>query len=227
MGLRRELIVGALIPVLASGLVASAGSVAQAGAATVVRGKPAGVAGLRGALNEVAAGPGGTAWAVGSAGVCRPKTIIMRWNGKAWTTVPTPAGAGRGELFGTAVTSARNAWAAGYSGSLLGARRSLLLHWNGTAWSRVVPPGAEGGVSLVGVAATSARHAWTVGYTGRGRVFILDWNGRSWRRMRVASPWHDAALIGVAATSARNVWAVGVILGNSLTPLILHWNGTA
>ncbi len=223
MRLRRVLMVVLGLTVLAGGLLTLA-SAAQAGPATVVRGQPTR---LHGALYQVAAGPAGTAWAVGSTGVCQPKTLIARWNGTAWTVVPTPAGTRRGQLYSTAVTSARNAWAVGYSGSLLNPHRSLLLHWNGTAWTRAVTPSAEGGVSLVGVTATSATHAWAVGDTGHGRVFILDWNGRVWQRMHVPAPWRNAALTDVAATSARNVWAVGAIVSKSGAALILHWNGTA
>src|SRR5580692_7024221 len=102
--------VAPLLPVLAGGLVASAGAAAQAGSAAVARARPAGLAGSRGALYSVGALPGGAAWAVGSAGVCHPKTLIARRNGAAWTAVPVPAGARRGQLFGTAVTSADNAW---------------------------------------------------------------------------------------------------------------------
>jgi hypothetical protein len=228
--MRRALTAVPVSVVLAAVIASSVPAVAQAGRAGVAQGAPARLAGsfAKGAtLDRVAALPGGMAWAVGSTGVCHPKTLIARWNGTAWRVVPSPPGTRSGQLYDTAVTSARNAWAVGYSGSLLGARRSLLLHWDGTAWTQVESPGAEGGASLVGVAATSARHAWAVGYTGRGKIFILRWNGQAWRRVHIRGPRGDVALFDVAATSARDVWAVGMAPGRPFAALILHWDGTA
>jgi hypothetical protein len=45
---------------------------------------------------------------------------------------PTPGGGTN--LRGVVATSARNAWAAGYSGSGIGPTKPLILRWNGTAW---------------------------------------------------------------------------------------------
>ena len=45
------------------------------------------------------------------------RTLILHWNGKSWTQVPSPnpGGPSHGNLlFGVTATSARNAWAVGY-----------------------------------------------------------------------------------------------------------------
>jgi len=70
----------------------------------------------RGTLLDVAAGPAGSAWAVGHTGsICNPRALILRWTGTAWKRMPGPRPAGSG-LDGVAVGSARSAWAVGYTG---------------------------------------------------------------------------------------------------------------
>jgi hypothetical protein len=71
--------------------------------------------------------PGGTPWAAGSAGSA---TLIMRWNGKAWTRVASPSPGSPDGLDGLGFASARDGWAVGSSGS-----DTVILHWNGSAWS--------------------------------------------------------------------------------------------
>lgn len=227
--MRHVLVAVAAVPVMAMVLVLSVCVVALAGPAGVERAGfsgPAGSFAARGVLNDVAALSAQSAWAVGRVGLCQPRSLIARWNGRQWEDVAVPAGARRGWLNGVAVTSPRNAWAVGFSGPLDGSRRSLLLHWDGTAWRLMAHPGATGGVSLAGVAATSARHAWAVGYTGRGKIYILRSDGRLWWRVHVHSPTGAVVLDGIAATSARNVWVVGMTSAGLGTGLIMHWNGS-
>ena len=80
---------------------------------------------------------------------------MLHWNGKAWTRVPSPNPPGGGTLTGVAATSARSAWAVGFSQG----GGTLILGWNGTAWKRVPSPNPTAGI-LEGVAAASARSAW-------------------------------------------------------------------
>ena len=64
----------------------------------------------------MAVAPDGTAWAVGysdSSGVI--SALILRWNGTAWTTVPSPSPTGS-YLSSVAVSLAGTAWAVGYTG---------------------------------------------------------------------------------------------------------------
>jgi hypothetical protein len=107
-------------------------------------------------------------------------TLIEHWNGSAWkrVTSPSPAG-GNGYLIGVAATSARNAWAVGWSGGTA----TLIEHWNGSRWQRVRSPSPPGGDDyLDAVAATSARSAWAVGYlnSARSGSLLEHWNGRTW-----------------------------------------------
>jgi hypothetical protein len=57
------------------------------------------------------------------------KTLIVHWNGTAWTRQPSPTPGPLSQLFGVAATSTGNAWAAGADEN-----GSILQHWNGTTW---------------------------------------------------------------------------------------------
>jgi hypothetical protein len=68
------------------------------------------------------------AWAVGY--TCTGfRILIVHWNGMAWSRQPSPTPGPVSQLFGVAVTSTRNAWAAGAHEN-----GSILQHWNGTTW---------------------------------------------------------------------------------------------
>ena len=201
-----------------------------AGAAQTGSSRPASFT-TSGRLLAVAATSARNAWAVGLDGT---QTLIVRWNGRAWTRALNSRG---GFLYGVAATSARNAWAVG--GTDWFRPQTLIEHWNGKTWKRVASPSPASNSWLSGVAATSPRNAWAVGEIspgpgvppGRGaRTLIEHWNGRTWKRVPSPSPGAAAQLIGVAATSPCNAWAVGWTgtgsePGASAKTLIEHWNG--
>ena len=179
-------------------------------------------------LSGVAVTPAGTAWAVGytdSGGVI--SALILRWNGTAWTTVPSPSPTGS-YLVGVAATPAGTAWAVGYTDNGT-STRTLILRWNGNAWTTVPSPSLAGSW-LWGVAATPAGSAWAVGCTGctgtgsgaGARTLILRWNGTAWTRVPSPDPGPGAELYGVTALSGSDAWAVGIADGKTL---ILRWNG--
>src|SRR6059058_2781047 len=90
-------------------------------------------------LSSVSAVSGSDAWAAGyysnSAGV--RKTLILRWDGTAWTQAPSPSpGSGDSQLRGVSAVSARDAWAVGDAGDGV----PLILRWNGTTWTRMASP---------------------------------------------------------------------------------------
>jgi hypothetical protein len=134
-------------------------------------------------LVGVAATPAGTAWAVGyTDNGTSTRTLILRWNGTAWTTVPSPSLAGSW-LWDVAATPDGSAWAVGCTGCTgTGSgtdARTLILRWNGTAWTRVPSPDPGPGAELYGVTALSGSDAWAVGIAG-GKTLILRWNGQTW-----------------------------------------------
>src|SRR6266700_2423815 len=78
-----------------------AGGVAPFAAATVRTGSPGPAASFStsGELSGVAATSATNAWAIGATGT--GQTLIVHWNGKTWTRVPSPGGA----FHGVAATS--------------------------------------------------------------------------------------------------------------------------
>jgi hypothetical protein len=92
-------------------------------------------------LAGVAAISASNVWTVGTEYVSQgiglpmaPKTLILHWNGKAWTRVPSPNPfcTTCDSLYGVAAASAHSVWAVGTVN--LGAE-VMILHWNGTHWA--------------------------------------------------------------------------------------------
>ena len=181
-------------------------------------------------LNGVSAVSPTLAWAVGSSvnGSLPGRTLVERWNGKAWKVRSSPnVGSSFNSLQGVDGTSATNAWAVGtYLAGVY--RQAMILHWNGKAWKvqKTFAPNATAEALLFQVSATSAKNAWAVG-EANNRTLILHWNGKKWKRQ--ASPnvgSEESGLDAVSAVSATNAWAVGTFReATHLRTLVLHWNG--
>jgi hypothetical protein len=147
-------------------------------------------------LSGVAATSASSAWAVGEGeSGSQVQNFVLRWNGAAWTQVPSPqpgTGSDGNALYAVAATSASNAWAVGYSATGPVAQDTMILRWNGTAWTQVASPSPGGTApydTLYAVAATSAANAWAVGTYNSGTTagtLILHWNGTTWKQ--VTSP---------------------------------------
>jgi hypothetical protein len=133
------------------------------------------VAGNYHPLYGIAAGPGGTAFMVGTNNNRPGPPISARWNGSAWkpVTVSAPNGSG---LNAVAFAPGGSAWAAGVarSGS---STQTLVMRWNGNAWTRVSSPGTR--EELYGLAFSAAGYGWAVGTSGSDTL-VLHWNGRTW-----------------------------------------------
>ena len=147
----------------------------------------------------------------------------------AWRRVPSPRPGLHRLLTDVAATSATNAWAVGFIGSLTTKpAKTLIERWNGTAWRLVPSPTPADGGSLIGVAAGGARSVWAVGFTGSGnspkQSLIEHWHGTRWRRVPSTAP-AGSALIDVAVISERNAWAVGATNSGNGNTVIMHWNG--
>jgi hypothetical protein len=195
------------------------------------------------ALTGVAATAAGDVWVTGwySTDTGSTATLILHWNGKTWTQVPSPspgAATGGTQLLAVSAVSATNAWAAGsyITNSGLGASQSLILHWNGFSWKQVTSPspgGTAGTATPAAVSAVSYADAWVVGdYTtssSYGRSLTLRREGTSWAQVPSPDPsgtTRSTYLSGVAAISLTNAWAVGSYNnGTNSQSLILHWNG--
>jgi hypothetical protein len=231
---------------VAAGQVALAAPHAAAGLAS------ASAADTAGQLHAVAAVSPRDVWAVGCSGSCNgPDSLIMHWNGTAWSKVASPdPGPGLDELTGVSVVSADDVWAVGYdcSKASCGAAENvwdtLILHWNGTKWSTVPSPDPSPTVNeLFGVTAVSADDVWAagsevpdiLGATPMSHTLILHWNGTKWSQVSSPNaPGASNTIYGIAANSATSAWAVGNECDYLACPfpevttdtLILHWNGT-
>jgi hypothetical protein len=130
-------------------------------------------------LNGIAAGPGGTAFIVGTNNDVPGPPISARWNGKAWQKVVV-SGPGRSGLNAVAYAPGGIAWAAG--SYFLGSERTLIMRWTGKAWTRVTSPGT--GKELDGLAFSASGYGWAVGGanspSGSTSTLILHWNGKAW-----------------------------------------------
>lgn len=182
---------------------------------------------IKGGVNIFAgtAGPGGTAWAVGDS--CSSqcalnselgfKTLVLHWDGMAWSRIPSPSPAGGALLYSVSAQPDGTAWAVGCS-PCVNTEKALILHWNGTAWSQVA---YSGNVSPVAVAAGPGGTAWAVGPP------ILRWTGAAWTSVP-APQLGSASLNAVSAAPDGTAWAVGCTscyAGNKQSAVILHWDG--
>jgi hypothetical protein len=159
-------------------------------------------------------------WAVGAAG---GRTLVTHWNGKAWTTVPSPNTNALNTLRGVSALAPNDVWAVGDAiksqSDGVSVSRTLIEHWNGSAWSVVPSPNVgAGGNFLTGVAARATGEVFAVGYyvdvTGEiplQRTLWLRFNGAGWSV--VPSPnsgSSDNSLLGVIAPAgSADAWAWG------------------
>jgi hypothetical protein len=188
-------------------------------------------------LFGVAAVSANDVWAVGrSFDYGAGQTLVVHWNGTAWSVVPAPHPGEYSWLRSVSAVSANDVWAVG-TRYRNGSQVTLVLHWNGTAWS-VVPSPNDGPFTqeLFRVRAVSANDVWAVGYHlavfGFNQVYqttILHWNGTAWSV--VPSPDVNQLsnyLWSVDGTSATDAWAVGFFdTGSDLQTMTQHWDGTA
>jgi hypothetical protein len=197
---------------------------------------------LTNVLNGVSAVSASDAWAVGyyvntsGTGNTVDNTLILHWNGTAWSRVSSPNPGNNNYLWSVSAVSRSVAWAVGCTFAN-GVGHTLILRWTGTAWSQVTSPSPKsGGPCLEGVSAVSGSVAWAAGTetanaAGPGYTLLLRWNGAGWSQ--ATSPRLNLGRnldFAVSAASASDAWAVRDYV-NSATDatdtFILHWNGTA
>jgi hypothetical protein len=132
-------------------------------------------------LEGIAAGPRGTAFAVGDDNNLPGPPISMRWTGKAWQKVPVTVPA-ESQLNAVTFAPGGTAWAAGTVG--FGTADALVVRWSGKAWTRVASPSPGRDVALSGLGFATAGNGWAVGAAGAGSdtstTVILHWNGKTW-----------------------------------------------
>jgi hypothetical protein len=169
-----------------------------------------------------------SAWAVGvTNGSPSSYPLVLRWNGKAWAQVSSPALKDT-DLVSVAVATTSSAWAVGEDEATMSV--PVLEHWNGTAWAVAKSPIDGVFDYLTSVAAASPTSVWAVGFDGGSTLESLSmhWNGTVWKQVPIPHPSSET-LEAVATAPGGTAWAVGATSSGQggSTPLILHWNGTA
>ena len=92
-------------------------------------------------LSGVAAVATDDVWAVGTqqpTSLTDPHTLILHWDGSAWSIVPSPYDGGNtvdNHLLAAAAVASNDVWAIGFSGF-----GTLAEHWDGASWSIVETP---------------------------------------------------------------------------------------
>jgi hypothetical protein len=228
---RLAIAAGAVL-VLAAGTFAGTSMARAAGPVTVTVSKavastPAASFIETGQLNGVAVTSASNAWAVGYSGPwSNPKTLIVHWNGKAWTQLTSPKPV-FGDLFVLDAVSADDIWTVGWTSQAHRvSAHILILHWNGKRWSPPAGlPTIHGQLNDVIVA---GGNVWAVGSTGGNDIFnplVVRLSAGRWYFDPVPTP-KGGTLWGVAATASSSVWAFGHNNQN-LTSALLHWTGAA
>jgi hypothetical protein len=198
-------------------------------------------------LNAVGARTGTDAWAVGNfLGPNDDDGQVMlaeRWNGTAWSQVPTPNVVRFDEkLNAVSAATANDVWAVGSTNKTGFAHTDpLSAHWDGRSWTIVPTPATTGGSKsiLFGVANLGGGNVWAVGRSEANRALVEHWNGSAWTIVPTPDPTVPAGnaftgttLTAVSARSANDIWAVGYTQGlqgtnANMFTLTMHWNGSA
>ncbi|TVZ05905.1 hypothetical protein EAS64_00010 [Trebonia kvetii] len=160
--------------------------------------------------------------------------MIVHWNGKTWSRVPSPNPGVSDLLEGLTAISPSDIWAVGYYSSLT-TSGPLLLHWNGKTWSQVNTNFTDF-ANVSSISASSAKNVWAAGYgfgSNGTHTEIIHWNGSAWSKIPTPRPSKTLDLLfSVSADSSSDAWTVGQYCAsacNTSTPtyhgFTLHWNG--
>jgi plastocyanin len=169
-------------------------------------------------------------------------SLVRRWDGTSWSTVPTPNGpAGTDNRLESVVAlSPVDVWAAGQWYDPNGTDSGpLLIHWDGVSWTEEPPPDLSpgGDAQIRELSASGPDEIWAVGtYTtntdgsGYHGTLVLNWDGGQWTQIPaedLGTDFDSANFFsGVTALSDTDAWAVGGFGNDFATQgLIEHWNG--
>jgi len=166
------------------------------------------------------------------------KTLVQRFDGKLWSTVPSPnPGASDSVLAGVATLSNGEVWAVGHTNAVRGGNsQTLTMRWTGTAWATVPSPNPDPHSFLTAVGGTGPNDVWAVGVSsgsivsgGEWRTLTMHWDGVRWTIVPSPNPLQVSQLFGVVALAPDDVWAVGSVFqdGHGPRPHVMHWDGTA
>jgi hypothetical protein len=166
-------------------------------------------------LNAVEVAAPGVVWAVGGSARARgpSQALVLRVDGRSWSSVPAPASLHSATLNGIAAWSRRGAWVVGAMRGGSG-DRAFSLRTTGRNW-RVVPVDPAGPLSadLNALWAAAPEDAWAVGSSFDGRWYrplVEHAVGKTWSRVPIPGiPGYDGHLMAVAGSASGELWAVG------------------
>ncbi|HWL65554.1 MAG TPA: carboxypeptidase-like regulatory domain-containing protein [Actinomycetota bacterium] len=194
-------------------------------------------------LHDVACLSASDCWSVGSFTAGTNRSLLNRWDGTTWESVPPPRVSleeqSHGYLHDVTCVDASDCWSVGFYffGQVA---RSLIMHWDGESWDVVESPnvGLDRNNYLDSITCTSTSNCWVVGrHTTTlgvaGQTLILRWDGEAWSIVPSfpadTSAAQSNALTGVSCSSESECVAVGFssIEGGRYQALALHWDGTS
>jgi len=166
-------------------------------------------------LNAVDAGASGVVWAVGGSARARgpSQPLVLRLDGRSWSSVRAPASLHSATLNGVAGWSRRVAWVVGATRSG-GGDRAFSLQTDGRDW-RVVPidPVAALSFDLNAAWAAAPGDVWAVGSSFDGRWYrplVEHGTGGRWSSVPAPrTPGYDSRLMAVDGLAGGELWAVG------------------
>jgi hypothetical protein len=197
----------------------------------------------RNLLRAVAA-VGTEAWAVGDYDAdlgpnVNPHTLAIRWDGSAWSVVPSPnVGNGWNVLEAVTAIAADDLWAVGWSAPMTtgGTPQTLTLHGDGQTWELVDSPVLTGGSELLAIDAEGGE-VWAVGdragpgdgSTGVASLAVRP-SGSAWEVL--PTPNLGSArnhLYAVDVIGPGDAWAVGRWrhVGETSRTFAIHWDGAS
>jgi len=195
-------------------------------------------------LRGVSAAGTGT-WAVGEydadpgTEIMNPHTLTMRWDGTAWSIVPSPnVGIGWNVLEGVTAVATDDVWAVGWSAPTTsgGMPQTLTTRWDGEGWQIVDSPVITGGSELLAIDADSGE-VWAVGDRagpGDGSTGVASLAIRRTRSSWEVLPTPDPGsarnhLYAVDVVGPDDVWAVGRWrnIGETSRTFAIHWDGSS
>jgi hypothetical protein len=165
-------------------------------------------------LNAVDAGASGIVWAVGGSAKARgpSQPLVLRLDGRSWSSVPAPASLHSATLNGVAGRG-RAAWVVGAARSS-GGDHAFSLQTDGRNW-RVVPldPATALSFDLNAIWAAAPGDVWAVGSSFDGRWYrplVEHGSGGRWSSVPTPRlPGYDSRLMAVDGLAGGELWAVG------------------
>ncbi|HYO48513.1 MAG TPA: S-layer homology domain-containing protein, partial [Chloroflexia bacterium] len=188
----------------------------------------------------VAASSANNVWAVGGYFDYSTNTnglLMMRWNGSAWSIIPTPSEEVGDYLNAVVAIGPGDVRAVGeYFNRDINQSLPIARHWDGSQVRRVpVPDIKEGRNYLSDIKAITSDNIWAVGrFSNPGssieqaRTLVTHWDGTRWSVVPSSNSEFypdNSSLNGVDAISASDVWAVGNFTGYYGGTITMRWDG--